>query len=139
MDALRPDVVFDCNVFLQAIVRSDGPAAAALRLVEHNAVRLHLNNAILRELRRTLAYPELRERYPAITDAVVNEFVNRVAFRAIVHRNGPHVFKHPWDPDDDVYVDVAAIADADFLVTRDKGLLSLATDHSIAAKQFRQQ
>lgn len=65
MNQFRPDVVFDCNVFFQAISRAYGPAAQALRLA-------------------------------------------------------------------------VAVA-ADFLVTRDNDLLSIATDHSIDAKQFRQQ
>jgi hypothetical protein len=34
MSDSRPDVVFDCNVFLQAIARAGGPAAEALRAVE---------------------------------------------------------------------------------------------------------
>jgi predicted nucleic acid-binding protein len=51
----------------------------------------------------------------------------------------PHIFDFPRDPDDAAYVDLAAASGATFLVTRDKDLLSLTTDHSIEAKQFRQR
>jgi putative PIN family toxin of toxin-antitoxin system len=139
MDSLRPDVVYDCNVFVQAIIRASGPAAAALRLVERNAVRLHVNRPILRELRRTLAYPELRQKNPNITYAIVEDYLDHIAFRGVVHRDVAHVFEHPWDADDEIYVDLAAAVDANYLVTRDNDLLSLATDHSVAAKQFRQR
>ena len=36
-------------------------------------------------------------------------------------------------------INLAAAARADYLVSRDKDLLSLATDHSLVAKQFRQR
>jgi predicted nucleic acid-binding protein len=37
------------------------------------------------------------------------------------------------------YIDLAATAKADFLITRDKDLLSLMAGHSLLHKQFRQQ
>jgi putative PIN family toxin of toxin-antitoxin system len=139
MKQSRPDVVFDCNVFLQAISRVNGPAAHALRLVEENAVTLHLSRAILRELRRTLAYPEIRQRNPHVTDEVIDSFITRLLFRGVLLRNVPHVVEHPRDPKDEPYLDLAAAVNADFLVTRDNDLLYLTTDHSIEAKQFRQR
>jgi predicted nucleic acid-binding protein len=51
----------------------------------------------------------------------------------------PHVLDVPRDPDDEPYLDLAAAVEADYLVTRDQDLLSLNTDHSIEAKQFRQR
>ena len=139
MGALRPDVVFDCNVFLQAMVRGAGPAAHALRLVEQGTVTLHVSKPVLRELRLTLAYPEIRQRNPQVTDDVVERFIAHLLFRGQLHRNVPHVFSLPRDPKDEPYIDLAAAVGADYLVTRDKDLLSLATDHSIEAKQFRQR
>jgi putative PIN family toxin of toxin-antitoxin system len=139
MNPSRPDVVFDCNVFLQAITRVNGPAAQALRLVEQNAVTLYLSKAILREFRRTLTYPEISRKTPQVTDAAIDTFLARLSFRGLLLRHVPHVFDYARDPDDEPYVDLAAAAKADYLVTRDKDLLSLITDHSIEAKQFRQR
>ena len=45
----------------------------------------------------------------------------------------------PRDPGDEPYIDLAAAVQADYLVTRDNDLLSLATDHTTEAKQFRQR
>lgn len=139
MNADRPDVVFDCNVFLQAVARENGAAAQALRLVEQNAITLHVSRAILREVRRVLAYPEVREKNSHVTDDAVDAFLARVSFRGVFHREVPHVFDYPRDHDDEPYLDLAIAVGADYLVTRDKDLRSLATDHSIEAKQFRQR
>jgi len=50
----------------------------------------------------------------------------------------PRVQAYSRDPDDEMYLNLAIAAQADFIVTRDNDLLALATDHSIEAKQFRQ-
>ena len=139
MNPSRPDVVFDCNTFLQAIARANGPAAGALRLIEQNRITLHLSRAVLRELRRALAYPEVREKNPKITDDAVDAFLSHLLFRGAFHRDVPHVFEYTRDRQDEAYIDLTAAVRADYLITRDKDLLSLATDHSIEAKQFRQR
>jgi putative PIN family toxin of toxin-antitoxin system len=139
MRGSRPDVVFDCNVFLQALARATGPAAAALRLVEQNLITLHISKPILREVRRALAYPEVRQKNSAVTEEAVEAFLSRISFRAVLRRDVPRVFEFPRDPDDEAYTDLAAAVNADYLVTRDRDLLSLATDHSVEAKAFRQR
>ena len=90
-------------------------------------------------LRRTLSYPEIRQKDLNVTDEVVDRFFSRVMFRGIFHREVTHRFDYPRDPFDEPYIDLAAAVQADYLVTRDKDLLSLATEHSIEAKQFRQR
>ena len=54
-------------------------------------------------------------------------------------RQVPHVFDYPRARQDEPYIDLAAAANANYLVSRDKDLLALATDRSILAKQFRQR
>jgi len=139
MNPLRPDVVFDCNVFLQAVARVSGPAAEALRRVERNEVTLYLSRPILRELRTVLAYPEIREKNPHVTDPLVQEFLERITFRGVLIRDIPHVVRFPRDPHDEPYLDLVAAVQADVLVTRDRDLLDLATDHAVEAKEFRQR
>ncbi len=139
MNPLRPDVVFDCNIFLQAVTRASGPAAEALRRVERSEVTLYLSRPVLRELRAVLAYPEIRAKNPLVTDPIVNEFVVRVAYRGVLVRVVPHVVRFPRDPHDEAYLDLVAAVRADFLVTRDRDLLDLATDHTTEAKEFRQR
>lgn len=139
MNLLRPDVVFDCNIFLQAVTRSAGAAAEALRRVERNEVTLYISRPILRELRAVLAYPEIREKNLQVTDSVVEEFIKRVVYRGVLVRDVPHVVDLLRDPSDEPYLDLAAAVRADYLVTRDRDLLDLATDHATEAKQFRQR
>src|SRR4051812_49118882 len=117
MDVSRPNVVFDCNVYVQAISRMNGPAAAALRLIEENRITLHLSKPILREIRRTLQYPEIRQRNPQVTEEVIDAFLARVSFRGILHRDVPHIFDYARDPDDEPYIDLAVAVSADYLVT----------------------
>lgn len=139
MNIPRPEVVFDCNILLQAIARQRGPAAECLRLVEQNRATLFLSKPILREFRKILAYPDIRERNPQITDAVINEFIAKLLFRGILVRNVPHAIDFSRDPGDEPYLDLAVATNADDLVTRDKDLLSFADEHTIEAKHFRQR
>ena len=98
MNSLRPDVVLDCNVLVQAVVRQTGPAAQILRLVEQNRVTLHVSKAILREPRRTLAYPEVRQRNPQLTDELTADLLREIVFRGVLHTAVPHVFEYARDP-----------------------------------------
>ena len=84
-------------------------------------------------------YPEIRERNRHVTDELIDAFLTRILFRGILHRDVPHVFDFPRDTGDEPYIDLAIAVSAAFLVTRDRDLLSLGTDHTIEAKQFRQR
>ena len=70
---------------------------------------------------------------------MIDAFLDQVSFRGVFHRDVPQAFDFPRDPGDEPYIDLAAAVKADYLVTRDNDLLSLATDHSLEAKQFRQR
>ena len=139
MNISRPHVVFDCNVLFQALSRQHGPAAQCLLIAERNQVTLCLSKPILRELRKILAYPEIRAKNPHVTDAVINEFVAHLLFRAVLTRDVPHVIDFSRDSGDEPYLDLAVATNAEYLVTRDKDLLSLPKVHSITAQQLRQR
>jgi predicted nucleic acid-binding protein len=62
-----------------------------------------------------------------------------LTFRATFLRRVTRAIELPRDPNDEPYINLAAAAKADFLVTRDNDLLSLMTGHSAVAKQFRQK
>jgi putative PIN family toxin of toxin-antitoxin system len=139
MSSLRPKAVFDCNVLLQAVAREHGPAADCLRLVENNSISLYLSKPILREVGQVLKDSVVRSKNLSLTDEVVDAFLRRITYRGNLVLNTPPVFEYPRDPKDEMYVDLAAAVNADFLVTRDKDLLDLNSGHSILAKQFRQR
>lgn len=132
-------MIFDCNVLVQAISSSAGPSANCLRLVESNQIEVFLIRACLREFRDVMNCPSVRKQILDLTDEDINVFIDRLLFRGTLVRKVPHVFDYPRAVQDEPHVDLAAAADADFLVTRDLDLLSLAIDHSIIAKEFRQR
>ena len=50
-----PGVVCDCMIFLQAVANENGPAAAVLRLLDHDAISLFVSEPILAEVRDVLS------------------------------------------------------------------------------------
>jgi len=139
MNGERPGVVFDCNVLLQAALHDDGPAAECLRRLDQNRIIVYVSRATLKELRAVLAYPAIRQRNPKLTDRHAAAFVDRLMFKATLVRRVRHVLGYPRAIQDEPYVDLAATAKADYLVTRDRDLLALMSGHSIVCKLFRQK
>jgi putative PIN family toxin of toxin-antitoxin system len=137
--ATRPGVVFDCNVLLQAAVRDDGPAATCLRLLDENRVIGYVSRATLKELRAVLGYPAIRNRNPGLTDESAATFLERLIYKSVLVRRVRHILDYPRAKQDEPYIDLAATAKADYLVSRDKDLLSLMRGHSLVCKQFRQK
>jgi putative PIN family toxin of toxin-antitoxin system len=135
----RPGVVFDCNVLLQAALSESGPAAECLRHVDANRITLYVSRPTLRELSAVLDYPAVRAKNPDLTDAGALAFVERILFKAVLVRRVRHVLDYPRARQDESYIDLAATVRADYLVSRDKDLLSLMTGHSTLCKEFRQK
>jgi putative PIN family toxin of toxin-antitoxin system len=131
--------VFDCNVLLQAALSEEGPAAECLRQLDANRITLYLSRAAVKELRSVLEYPPIREKNPDLTDEHVTAFVQRLLFKAVFVRRVRHLLDYPRDRRDEVYIDLAATVKAEYLVSRDKDLLSLMTGHSTTCKEFRQK
>jgi predicted nucleic acid-binding protein len=61
---------------------------------------------------------------PALAEA----FLQRVQAKALVINAVPKLITHPRDPDDEPYLNLAIVAGARFLVSRDKDLLDLMSD-----------
>lgn len=130
--------VFDCNILIQAAANSRNAASACFRLVEDNAISLYVSPATLQELEDVLSRDYVKNRFE-FTEEVIKEFVDRVKNIAVVLENFPQVFSLPRDVDDEVYINLAVEAEADFIVTRDKDLIDLMTDHDNKSKEFRQK
>jgi putative PIN family toxin of toxin-antitoxin system len=135
----RPRVVFDCNVLLQAAARPNGPAATCLRLLDVNRITVYVSRATIRELRAVFEYPTVRRAFPGLTDAHIAVFIDRLLYKAVFVRRVRHVVDYPRARQDEPYIDLAATAKADYLVSRDNDLLSLMTDHSTVCKEFRRR
>ena len=130
-------VVFDCNVFVQGIANRNSPARKALRLFFDDAISLFVSEAILREVHDVLSRPEVRRRLPGINDRIVKAFLTRLEAKAILITNVPEEYQYERDPDDEMYSNLAIVANASYLVSRDQDLLDLMTAATDVARQFR--
>lgn len=119
-------------------MKQRGPAAEAFRYMDRGLIDVYLSRSTLRELRAALDYPDVRKKFPGLEDHQIGAFIKRLTYRGILLRRVPHVFDYPRAKQDEAYIDLAAAAKADFLVSRDKDLLSLMTGHSAVCKRFRQ-
>jgi putative PIN family toxin of toxin-antitoxin system len=129
-------VVFDCNIFLQAMISETGPAARFLEYARRGMCRLFISDYVLSELRDLPNDRELSIRL-AITTDKVERLVTELLEIAEFVSNVPVVYVHPHDPDDSHYVNLAAATNSRLIVSRDRHLLKLMDDRRREAQEFR--
>ena len=100
-------------------------------------ILLFVSAPILRELREVLNRPEVRRWLPGINDRIVNAFLTKLEAKAILIANVPEEFHYERDPDDEMYINLAIVVNATYLVIRDQDLLDLMTTATDIARQFR--
>jgi putative PIN family toxin of toxin-antitoxin system len=127
-------VVFDCVIFAQAIINDAGPAAACLDLARAKAIRLVWSDYVLADIR------ELPTKLPArllVTHDRVEAFVQDVATFATMAGDVRPVYRHPIDPDDSHYVNLALAKGATLITSRDRHLLDLMDPSKPHARDFQ--
>ena len=115
-------VVFDCNVFAQALLNQQGPAGRCLELAQARRVELFVSEFVLDEI------SELHLKLPAragITAEDTEDLAKAARSFAKVLDPVPAIYAHPIDPDDSAYVNLALAAKAPLIVSRDRHLLGL--------------
>jgi putative PIN family toxin of toxin-antitoxin system len=115
-------VVFDCNVFAQAILSPRGPAGQCMSLAQTGQIELFVSEFVLGEI------SELHLKLPVRTGVTADDtedLAQLVRTFAKVLDPVPSIFVHPIDPDDSAYVNLAIAANAELIVSRDKHLLGL--------------
>ena len=113
-----PDrVVFDCMLFVQAVISDRGPAFKCFTLAEQGKFELLISPSILAEIEDVLSRPWLIAKYPVLTHETVAAFVAKFNSVAVLIPDPPKVFRLPRDPDDEPYTDLAIAANARYLVT----------------------
>jgi putative PIN family toxin of toxin-antitoxin system len=112
-------VVLDTNVLVSATL-SDGPPYHILKLAEEDAITSVTSPGIIEETRDVLS----RDRVP-FADDQVDDFVEKVlsVSRLVAPETNLHVIED--DPDDDMIVECAVAADADYIISGDSHLLEL--------------
>lgn len=131
-----PKVVFDCNVFLQALVNPDGPAGRCKQLVDRGEIELFVSEDVLAEVAEVLSRPRTREFAPALTLEVIEAFIADIRLKSICLRNVPGEYSFERDPKDEQYINLAIVAGAKFIVSRDNDLLDLMKPGIREAREF---
>lgn len=131
-----PKVVFDCNVFLQALVNPDGPAGRCKQLVDRGEIELFVSEDVLAEVAEVLSRPRTREFAPALTLEVIEAFIADIRLKSICLWNVPGEYSFERDPKDEQYINLAIVAGAKFIVSRDNDLLDLMKPGIREAREF---
>ena len=132
----RDRVVFDCNVYFQAIISPFGPAGRLFSFAAARRFDLFFSTYVLGELHELTADDRIRSKYQ-LTPEILEEFFSKLAMVAVHVESVPSVFAFPRDPDDAHCVDLAVAANAKLIVSRDKDLLSLANPSNPDGLDFR--
>ena len=131
--------VFDCNLYLQALLNPTSPAAACLDLARTGRVVACISRQTLDEMREVLNRPFVFKLLPHATPKIIAAFLDDVVATSRRVRYVPAKFSFARDPKDEPYINLAIAAGADYIVTRDNDLLDLMTAHTDEAKEFRQR
>ena len=125
---LGPDAVFDCNFYLRAVTGTSGPAYECLQLLGTSAYTSLVSRDVLEEVAEVLSRPILQHKFPALTPESVRQLIDTIKTAAILIHNVPETFRYRRDPNDEIYINLALVTNAQYLVTYDKDLLDLMAD-----------
>jgi uncharacterized protein len=116
-------VVIDTNILVSALIFSTGKVAIFRKLWQDNQFQPLVSRATVTELIRVLAYPKFKltssEREDLLADYL--PFCETVQLPVELPQIPPC-----RDPDDETFLHLSIVGRADYLVTGDRDLLSLA-------------
>jgi uncharacterized protein len=122
--------VLDCNVYVSAIIRPEGPPGQIIeRFLRASTFDLVMSPAIRDEVLRALAYPKVRKSLKRDVDAEL-WFEDIVLLSRMV--TGDHqVTGVSEDPDDDVYIAAALEGRCAYVVSGDPDLLTIGEHEGV--------
>lgn len=97
---------------------------------------LVLSSAVVKQYRRTLLHPALKDRMKGLTAHQVDEFLTTVEFLGERHRIVKRA-RFRRDPTDEIFLALAMAAKVDGLVTNDRDLLDIRSGHDDESTQIR--
>jgi putative PIN family toxin of toxin-antitoxin system len=128
-------VVFDCNIFAQALITPTGRAARCLEHVLAGDLQLFWSQYILDEVRNLRNKPTpLRL---GLTIDKIERLIDRLNPVVQLVSDPPPIYNHPLDPKDSHYINLAIACMANLVVSRDKHLLKLMDPFWPFAEEFR--
>jgi putative PIN family toxin of toxin-antitoxin system len=118
-------VVIDTNVFVSGLMLPTSVPGRILTAAITGGFEIVLCDVMLEEVAAALHYPKVRRRI-ALSNEELDRYVQALRFMAdVVDPSGAGV-SVPGDPDDDVVLGTLVVGKADWLVTGDTALLTLA-------------
>jgi putative PIN family toxin of toxin-antitoxin system len=117
-------LVLDTNVWLDWLLFDDPSVAALKAAVKEGRAEIFIDAAGEAELTRVLAYDLGKHSIDAAKQAACLAECRRVA-RTIQHAVSTPKLPRCADPDDQMFLEAALAARADYLVTKDRDLLEL--------------
>ena len=129
------NVVFDSVVFLQALARRNGPAAACWKLVEERRYLHFISEETMLELADVFNRPALAKKL-GFRKETASDFLLLIRGCSIFIPCIPSVFPYARDPKDERFVDLALHVQASYLVTWDKDLLGLMIPGSVDGERL---
>lgn len=121
----KPTAVFDTGIILQATISDKGPAAKALRLFDEEALTLFVSVKLLEEIQTVLTRPVIRHKNARYSDADIENLLARLKAKGTLIDPLPNHFQYERDTEDEHVINLAIEAKVEYLVSRDKDLLSL--------------
>jgi predicted nucleic acid-binding protein len=106
MSAETPGAVFDCNVSFQAMISGNGPAARCLQKVHAGDLTLFISDYVLAEIRDLPNDAEIAAKFN-LTVEKAEAFIGSFIAVARHCQTVPAVYRHPYDPSDSHYVNLA--------------------------------
>ena len=110
-------VVLDTNIFVSALISTDGYAARAFDLWTHKKYDLVTSQNQLNELRRVSNYEHLKDR---LSRTDMGKLINTLRYKALIVENLPKLNVSP-DPDDNTILATGAAGQVQYIVSGDKG------------------
>lgn len=126
-------------VFLQGLISESGVAVNCFELFENGIVELFVSEEVLEEIKDVITRPKLQAKYPRLTIERAEKLIEVLRAKATVIKNVPSVFNYARDPKDEKYINLAAAAGAQYIISRDTDLLDLMTGFNDDSKEFRQK
>jgi putative PIN family toxin of toxin-antitoxin system len=125
--------VLDTTVLVAAMLRPDpeGVSAELLKLAAEGRYEFFLSDDILEETAATLAASERNRRRYKYSDEHIVAYCGELARIGTVIFDIPNLTGIVRDPNDDMIVACAVAAKVDFLVSRDKDLLTIGSYEAI--------
>ena len=114
--------MLDTNVVLDLLHFQDDTVLPIRRAIEARRAQCYASPGMLAELNRVLSYPAFQLTTMAQTD-LLTQYQAWINFpdKAAAHKKLPRCA----DPDDQIFLELAAAVTADFLISKDKAVLAL--------------